>query len=114
MPYLKIETNVKTEPAQQAGLLQSATDVVATALGKPASYVMVSLQPGSAMLFAGSDAPLAYLELKSLGLPRQRTAELSAALSALITEVLGVDNERIYIEFSDVERSMWGWKGSTF
>ena len=114
MPYLKIQTNVNVNPAQHTELLERATGKVAELLAKPESYVMVALQADVPMLFAGNSAPLACLELKSIGLPLTRTAELSAELTALTGDLLGVSEERIYIEFADIERPMWGWKSSTF
>ena len=75
---------------------------------------MVSLEHNPNMLFGGDGAPLAYLELKSIGLPGGRTVEFSAALCQLIHETLKIPQERIYIEFTDTERQMWGWNGSTF
>jgi len=114
MPYLKIETNVNVNPEQHAELLQRASSKVAELLGKPESYVMISLQANVPMLFAGSNAPLAYLELKSIGLPQARTTRISAGLTALVGDVIGVASERVYIEFADAERPMWGWKARTF
>ena len=114
MPYLNIQTNADLVPEQQTKLLDQASQLVAGLLDKPESYVMVALQACVAMRFGGGDAPLAYLELKSLGLPRARTAELSAALSELIEQALGIPAARVYIEFSDPDRSMWGWNGGTF
>ena len=113
MPYLKIQTN-QTVPTDQAqALISKASNLVATELGKPESYVMVALAPPVPMLFAGSDAPAAYLELKSIGLPESRTADLSKALCELMTD-LNIEQNRVYIEFADAPRAMWGWDGRTF
>lgn len=114
MPLLQINTNLKLDPARQITLLQAASRRVAELLGKSEDYVMVSLQPAQSMLFAGSTEPLAYMELKSIALPQQHTREISAALCQLITEQLDIPGKRIYIEFSDAARSLWGWNGATF
>lgn len=114
MPTLKILTNVETHAAQRKPILEAASSKVAEALGKPESYVLVSLQINPDMLFAGDDAPLAYLELKSLGLPEDKTATLSAALSSLMAEHFGVPSSRVYIEFASPPRHMFGWNGGTF
>ena len=114
MPYLALRTNREIAHAQRTALLSNLSATVATLLGKPERYVMVSLHDASPMLFAGSDAPLAYLELKSIGLPQQRTPELSAALCTLVGETLDIARDRIYIEFANAERNMWGWDGTTF
>jgi phenylpyruvate tautomerase PptA (4-oxalocrotonate tautomerase family) len=114
MPYLMIKTNQCLDEARLARLLKEASRTAAAALGKPESYVMVAVETNTPMLFGGSDAPLAYLELKSLGLPESRTADLSAALTETISAELNVEKDRIYIEFADAARHMWGWKGGTF
>lgn len=114
MPLLRIQTNQPLESAKQDTLVKQASQEVASLLGKPERYVMVSLEHNPAMLFAGSDEPLAYLELKSIGLPESRTAELSRALCELLNRELGLAADRVYIEFADAPRSMWGWNGGTF
>jgi len=64
--------------------------MVANILGKPESYVMVILKDKADMLFAGDATPLAYLELKSLGLPEERTPDLSAALCSFMETRFGI------------------------
>jgi len=114
MPYLKIQTNQGMDAAIEQTLLREASSLVASELGKPESYVMISIEPPRPMLFAGTDEPAAYLELKSIGLMESKTKTLSAALCQLISEKMNISAERIYIEFADAQRSMWGWNGSTF
>lgn len=114
MPLLKIHTNVEREPGDSQPSLLRASKLVAERLGKPEKYVMVVIVPGMPMAFAGTEAPAAYLELKSIGLPETRTIELSAALCELMYEDFGVRPERVYIEFADAEPHMWGWNGQTF
>lgn len=48
------------------------------------------------MTFGGDDAPLAYLELKSIGLPGDRTTEFSNFLCELMAGQLEIPAERIY------------------
>lgn len=114
MPLLKIQTNVEIPNNQRHTLLTQTSSATASILGKPEAYVMVTLELNPDMLFAGSAAPLAYLELKSIGLPEAETKTLSHALYQLVSNQLGVQADRIYIEFSNAERHMWGWNGGTF
>lgn len=114
MPYLKIQTNLSVEKTLRPDLIGRVSRSVAENLGKSERYVMVALQDGVCMSFAGSDGPLAYLELKSIGLPEARTGELSRALCDLMHAELNIDKERVYIEFADAPRRMWGWNGATF
>ena len=114
MPTLRILTNVTVPAEQRANLLARASHTVAGMLSKPESYVMVTLEDGRDMVFAGTPAPTAYLELKSLGLPEARTAEYSRTLCDLLAETLGIAAERVYIEFAAPPPHLFGWNGSTF
>jgi len=114
MPFLKIQTNTELPPPRAKALAASASALVAEQLGKPERYVMTSVEHNSAMQFAGTDAPLAYLELKSIGLSESATADASRALCQLVAAETGVEPDRIYIEFSDTPRKMWGWNSGTF
>lgn len=112
MPYLHVRTNTIIHDHLQFMTVCSAT--VAQALGKPESYVMVEVSDNRAMMFAGSEVPLAFLEMKSLGLSSDQTAELSATLCALMQQELAINADRIYIEFAAPERAMFGWNKGTF
>ncbi len=114
MPYLKIQTNRTIEDDRQLGFLQKASAAIAEELGKSESYVMVAFDPPRPMLFGGSDEPCAYMELKSIGLSESKTAGLSERLCGLVEEALGIPAGRVYIEFSDAPRAMWGWDRRTF
>lgn len=114
MPTLRILTNAQVLPEDRPGLLVHASRTVAEMLGKPESYVMVILEDGRDMLFAGTPAPAAYLELKSLGLSETKTAAYSRALCALLAAALGIPAERVYIEFTAPPAHLFGWNGGTF
>ncbi len=112
MPCLTIRTNQTIEQPQR--LLREASTLIAGQLGKSERYVMVSLEPVARMLFGGSGAAAAYLELKSLGLQPPEVPALSKALCELMQRMADIPAERVYIEFSSPERPMWGWNGATF
>jgi phenylpyruvate tautomerase len=114
MPLISITTNQSVGAEAQAAFLQQLSAATATMLGKPESYVMAIFNERQQMLFAGSAGPLAYVELKSLGLPEKNTADYAALLCSLIKEELDIPPERTYIEFYAPERHMWGWSGRTF
>jgi len=114
MPLLSVTTSAVIEAHQRSDLLNKLSQLVAAELGKPERYVMVYYRHNPDMLFAGSDEPLAYLELKSIGLPADRTADISGILTAFTSEQLAIPGDRIYIEFTNAQRHMWGWNGGTF
>ncbi len=112
MPYLSVTSNQPLDTA--SGQLEALSTMVATALGKPESYVMVSLQHNPDMIFAGSNTPLAYCQLKSLGLQQSQTRALSETICNSLHELYAIDPSRIYIEFAAPDRPMWGWDKKTF
>lgn len=114
MPTLIVKTNGALDGAARETFLREASATVAQMLSKPESYVMVLLETGQSMLFGASDAPLAYVELKSLGLDEGQTAGYSAKLSALLEQHLGVAPQRVYIEFASPARHLFGYNGATF
>ena len=84
MPLLKIQTNVAVDADAGKALVADASRAVAGLLGKPERYVMVSLETAAMKAFGGDSSPLAYLEMKSIGLPQGRTSALSKALCELM------------------------------
>ncbi len=112
MPYLTITSNqiLDTDSAQ----LKLISQTVAEGLNKPESYVMVSVTHNPDMLFAGSNDPLAYCELKSLGLQESQTATLSKSLCDCLNRLYAIHPSRIYIEFAAPARAFWGWNNKTF
>ncbi len=111
MPYLHITTNQTLTDTKT--LLSTASKAVSSATGKAETYVMVNASHNPNMLMGGSDAPLAFLDYRALGLPNDRSA-FSDALCQLITETLSIPGDRIYISMTDSERQNWGWNHQTF
>ena len=115
MPLIKVQTSVPQPNKPEAEtLLKDLSAALAQQLGKPESYVMTALETDVPMTFAGTTDPVCYLEIKSIGLPASKTKTLSQEFCEKINQALGVPQDRIYIEFADAPRNMWGWNGSTF
>ena len=114
MPYFCIETNQPIERASQQQLLTKMSAFIAELLGKPESYVMISIQPETPLFFGGSDEPAAFIRLKSIGLPQERCPELSQKICRHVEQELGVPQDRVFIDFKDLARNLFGWNGKTF
>jgi len=115
MPFLKIETNAeKLNDSQANAFIAAASELVSGLLEKPERYIMVSYQHNPDMMFDGKNNALAYVELKSLGLNEEQTTEYAAKICNFVKETLDVSPDRIYIEFTNAERHLWGWDNKTF
>ena len=114
MPLLRIQTNAAIEAQRRQTLLKNASQRISTALNKPEQYMMVSLDSGLPLIFAGTSEPAAFVELRGIGLPAAKTGELSRLLCQWMETELGVAQQRVYINFNDVPANLWGWNGETF
>jgi len=112
MPYLKLQTNTRID--DEALLIKDITALLSTILGKPEKFIMIAVEPEIQIHFGGSDEPAAFVELKSIGLPAEITPKLSLAVCTLLEEQLEIPADRVYIEFSDAQRNMFGWNKGTF
>jgi len=111
MPYIRVETNIDISDENFAAELSKLT---AGNVGKPESFVMVSVHDRLKMSFGGKTDPCALLTLKSLGLQASQCEGLSAALSGFIEDKLGIPADRIFIEMDSHAPEMFGWNGGTF
>lgn len=114
MPYLSLTTNQSLSTDERRRLLPLLSAAATEATGKPEQYVMVELRSNPDMLFAGSDAPLAHLQLDSIAMLEDHTGGLVRLLTEFASENLGVPSERVFVELHNVQRHMWGWKGVPF
>lgn len=114
MPLLKLETTVALSDDKRKGLLASLSRIVAETIGKPEQYVMVTAGP-AAIQMSGSLGDAAFVDVRSIGgLTEDVNRKLSQKLCQVLNDSLGVPQNRIYLNFTDVEPSNWGWDGSTF
>ena len=114
MPYLSITTNASLDRDSAAELAQNLSAFAAELLGKPEAYVMAAVSTNAAMTFAGSDAPTAFIELRSIGLPENQCNAFAASISDFIHSALGIESGRVFIDFHDLQRSRFAWNGKTF
>jgi phenylpyruvate tautomerase len=114
MPFLNIVTNAEIPEDERRKVLAAASSMISEMLGKPESYVMVRLADKAAISFGGNDESACLLQLKSLGLPEERTKEFSSRLCDFADAHLGVEPDRTYIEFANPPRHMWGYDRHTF
>lgn len=114
MPYIEIATNVDVDDNTARDLLSKASGLAGEMLGKPDKYVLARISPGQMLSHGASADPAALVTLKSIGLPKDKTGELSKKICAFLKAELGIEGDKVYIDFADLERSMFGWSSKTF
>jgi len=114
MPLLKVETAVVLSDEKRKALLAALSKAVAGTIGKPEQYVMVAIGSG-AILMSGEPGDAAFVDIRSIGgLTADVNRKLSQQVCKLLNDSLGIAADRVYLNFTDVEASNWGWNGSTF
>ena len=114
MPFFKIETNKRMDNAKASDLLEKTSKFVSGMLGKPEKFVMVSIGTDEQMMFGGSDAPTAFVQLKSIGMQIERCSEFSGRICQFLNDEFGVPADRVFIDFTSLQGNMFGWNGKTF
>jgi phenylpyruvate tautomerase PptA (4-oxalocrotonate tautomerase family) len=66
------------------------------------------------MIFGGTYDDLAFIELRSIRLPEQRTKSLSKSLTSLVKDHFKIDGDRVFINFANIEPHLWGYNSDTF
>lgn len=114
MPLLKLHTSVVITGEKQEKLMTALSAIVASAIGKPETYVMVTFQSGP-LCMGGSCGPGAFVEVRSIGgLNKSVNAAMCEQITGLLVSELDVLGERVYLNFEDVRATDWGWNGRTF
>ncbi len=111
MPYLKIETNKKLDVTKD--FLKKISEFTSGLLGKPEKKIMISICSETKMMLDKSTEPLAFIQLKSIGLPSEKCAEYSRSICEFIESEIGIRSDRLYIDFSNIEGSMFGFNKKT-
>ncbi len=114
MPLLALQASVSLSNQQRHDLLAPLSRIVAECIGKSERYVMVTIDQAT-MLMGGVEGPAACAEIRSIGgLSGEVNRALSERVCALLHEKLGIPPERIYLGFTSVAATHWGWNGGTF
>ncbi len=114
MPFFKIETSRQIDDTDIQSILERASGFISDMLAKPEQYVMVSIEANKQMMFGADAEPAAFVQLKSIGLPTDRCSEFSSRICQFINDELRVRPDRVFIDFKNLERNIFGWNGKTF
>ena len=67
------------------------------------------------MLMSGKSGNAAFADIRSIGgLEGSMNSLLAKRICAVLRDSLGIPPERVYLNFTDVKASNWGWNNETF
>ena len=114
MPYIKTTVSKEIAPAAQEALKAKLGQAIALIPGKTETWLMLEFKDNARMYFQGGNcADYAFVQVALFGgAPDAAYDRLTAAISEILNEELGIDRANIYITYQPVDH--WGWNGSNF
>ena len=110
MPFIEVKTSVALTSEQKIELKSGLGEVITLIAGKTESVLMVGLIGDYDLYFAGEDIKGAYVEVKMFKTTtRESKTAVNDGICDLLTNVLNISREKIYITF--FEQAEWGFKG---
>ena len=114
MPYIRTTVSKELTEQNKENLKAKLGQAIALIPGKSESWLMLTFEDNMNMYFKGGCYnDYAYLEVSLFGTASDAAYDrLTAALSEIVNEELGIDRANIYIKYEEAEH--WGWNGSNF
>lgn len=114
MPYIRTTVSKEITGEKRENLKKKLGNAIALIPGKSESWLMLAFEDKVNMYFKGDGSQdYAYVEVNIFGSASDAAYDrLTAAISEIINEELGIDRSNIYIKYEEAEH--WGWNGSNF
>ena len=114
MPFINVKTNVSLDDTAKNTIESRRSKAISLIPGKSEAWLMLAFEDNMSMYFKGDNsADYAYVEVSLFGGASDAAYDrLTAAISEIISETLGIDSSNIYIKYEEAEH--WGWNGSNF
>lgn len=109
MPLIIIKTSLSVPEDRKEELFKSAIKVLVEAANKKESNIMALFEKVDAYM-GGKVGPAAFVEVRGIvGLTHEVNHNISERLCDLLERMLNIPGERVFINFTTVPESAWGW-----
>ena len=114
MPFINSKVSVKITEEQEKELKTKLGQAISLLPGKSESWLMTGFEDGYHLYFRGDNSePTAFVDVSVYGNANSAAfSKLTAEISKIFGEVLGISADHIYVKYSTT--SDWGWNGSNF
>lgn len=114
MPYIRTTVSKKITQDNIENIKAKLGQAIALIPGKSESWLMLAFEDNVNMYFKGDcSEEYAYVEVSLFGSTSDAAYDrLTATISEIINEELGIDRANIYIKYEEAEH--WGWNGTNF
>lgn len=114
MPYIDLKTTKQLDSDEKHQLKTEFGRAIECFPGKTERWLMVNIEDGASMWFAGDNSSdCAMLEVSLLGKGADKAFDdMSDTLCSIMENVSGIKADRVYIKYCETEH--WGWNGTNF
>ena len=114
MPFIDSKVSVKITDEQEKELKTRLGRAISLIPGKSESWLMCGFEDDYHLYFRGEDSePMAFIEVRLFGGPNRDAFEkMTAEVTKIFGEVLGIAPDHMYIKYSAT--TDWGWNGGNF
>lgn len=114
MPYIRTTVSNKISDEARENIKTKLGQAIALIPGKSEAWLMLAFEDNINMYFKGDGtSDYAYVEVSLFGTTSDAAYDrLTAAISEIINEELGIERTNIYIKYEEAEH--WGWNGVNF
>lgn len=114
MPFINSKVSVGISQEQEIELKSRLGQAISLIPGKSESWLMTGFEDNYHLYFRGDNSqPMAFVEVKVFGQENPSAFEkLTAEITKIFGEVLGIAPDHIYIKYEAVAN--WGWNGGNF
>jgi phenylpyruvate tautomerase PptA (4-oxalocrotonate tautomerase family) len=114
MPFINSRVSVKITEEQEKELKTRLGQAISILPGKSESWLMTGFEDEYHLYFRGDNSePIAFIDVQIFGGPDEAAFEkMTAELTKIYGEVLGIAADHMYIRYSATRD--WGWNGGNF
>ena len=114
MPFIDTKVSVTIDEEKERELKSRLGEAISLIPGKSESWLMTGFEDNYHLYFKGDNSkPTAFVEVKVFGSENPSAFDaLTAKITEILGDVLGIEPDRIYIKYEAV--SNWGWNGNNF
>jgi phenylpyruvate tautomerase PptA (4-oxalocrotonate tautomerase family) len=114
MPFIHIYTTETVDQDVAQKLTANLSSIASEVLGKSENYVMVAISP-AIMRMSNVPDQAVFVDVRAIGgLTPDTNRTVSERVCELLESELNIPRERMFLNFSDVPGTDWGWAGRTF
>ncbi|KAK5608550.1 hypothetical protein CRENBAI_023667 [Crenichthys baileyi] len=113
MPFIDLQSNLASSSFSE-DFLKRFCSITAAALRKPEDRMNVVVHPGLPMLIGGSCSPCVVVSVSAISVTdtAEKNKEHSAKIFSFLTQELGLTEDRIVIQFHELQPHQVGKKGT--